>query len=616
MKYRSFKKVLSLSLLSVILFVQNAAAETRHSNHQYFVAVTDAVVQYLAYAPGATRLQMQKQVEKEALFFARFGMVPLKKDSMLKGVYLVYSMNDKRVEKFREQSQYFRYIQANLESSTEIPEVKPQRTPYRPPVAIPSQKTVTRGRSAPLAVKSSSSATQKSTIQSQSVENPTDTSWALEANSGANVRNAWDTTTGDSSIVVAVLGSGIDLSHPDLVANLWKDSPGATFASTKESVNGFNVYSPAGSTEPPQDDHGVTTHAAGIIGARGDNGIGVSGVAWNVKLMPVRVGKKGAANRVDSSVDFLNQGIEYILKKKAQGHKIVAVYNFINFSSDPANLSSVLSEKIDMLAQQNILFITGAGDNQRSLPTQLSFPGDFTNSNLISVGSYYWNPNPALGDSNLQYSSLSNFGDTRVHLAAPGERIFSTWIASVNYTSFDGFTRDAAGYVAGVAVLIKAAFPEYSANQIKAKILSSVRKYPVELAGKVSTLGVLDAEKALTPPLPGDFDQNGTVDGSDFLLWQRNVGATDVGNPADGNGDGIVNQADLNIWRDNLGRTNIFPALPGDFDFNNSVDGNDFMILQRNMGAVGWGNPCDANIDGKVDGADQELWKSNFGKSL
>ena len=108
-------------------------------------------------------------------------------------------------------------------------------------------------------------------------------SWGLDPYYGTNAREGWSFTTGSENEVVAVLGGGIDLTHPDLSANIWQD-PAPSAGNKKETIKGFNAYNTT-VANLPVDDHGITTFAAGVIGARGNNNIGVAGINWYAKLM-------------------------------------------------------------------------------------------------------------------------------------------------------------------------------------------------------------------------------------------------------------------------------------------------------------------------------------------
>jgi hypothetical protein len=109
---------------------------------------------------------------------------------------------------------------------------------------------------------------------------------------------------------------------------------------------------------------------------------------------------------------------------------------------------------------------------------------------------------------------------------------------------------------------------------------------------------------------PGDYDNTTTVDGADFLAWQRTLGITvAAGSGADGNKDGTVNAPDLALWRAGM------PAVspPGDYDHSNRVDGADFLLWQRTLGnTVAAGAGADGNNDGTINAADLAVWKAGM----
>lgn len=381
---------------------------------------------------------------------------------------------------------------------------------------------------------------------------PLDDNWALDAFYGTNARDAWDISTGSSSVIVALLGTGVDLNHEDLSPNLWKD-PSSSFASIKESRDGYNAFN-VSVRSPPADDHGIGSYVAGIIGAKGNNGKGISGVAWNVGLMPVKIARHIGGNTLQTDLAKTIEGIDYVIRKKRQGHNIVAIHSFFNFSADSSNS---LRNKIIEAGNEGILFINSAGDEGANLNSISRVPATFNLSNQISVGSYFgiFNPSRSPHFSDADYSPFSNFGTQKVHLAAPGEVIRSTWINN-GYQYYAG-TLSSAAYVAGAAALAKSKNNALTAVQIKDLLLSKARVYS-ELSTRVITSGVLDinqALKSLRVLPPGDYDQDGDVDGQDYLVWQRSYGQTGANLPADGNKDGRVDAADYVIWRDNYGST-------------------------------------------------------------
>ncbi|MCA9241190.1 MAG: S8 family serine peptidase [Planctomycetales bacterium] len=347
---------------------------------------------------------------------------------------------------------------------------------------------------------------------------------------GANLNNAWDLSTGNSDQVVAVLSTGVNLTHSDL--NLWKDeSP--FFSSIFESQDGFNAFNTTG-RNPPADDHGIGTHSAGVIAAIGNNGIGASGVAYNAQIMPVKIARVVSGGALQWSIDNLIAGIDYVIRKKQEGNNVVAIHSFWNFSSDPGRL---LEAKIMEAKEQGILYVNSAGDSALNIDQHPIYPASYDLPNLITVSAYYGS------EELIQSSPFSNFGSTAVDVAAPGEIVQNTWIGNNGYQIWAG-TSASAAYVAGTAALIEDLSPGIPPDEIKKLIRNSVNVRP-ELAPFVSTSGFLNAFEALRlleAESHGDFNGDGSVDAADYTVWRDGLGTE-------------YTAADYQTWRDNYGAT-------------------------------------------------------------
>jgi subtilisin family serine protease len=221
---------------------------------------------------------------------------------------------------------------------------------------------------------------------------------------------AWEQTTGSKDVVVAVVDTGIAYDHPELVDNVLRGS-------------GWDFI---GNDNDPRDLNGHGTHVAGTIGAKGNNAGGVSGVNWNVSLMPVRVLDANGSGTTASVTNGYVWAVEH-------GAKVVnASLGCMGFGCFSSTESAAIS------GHPNTLFVVAAGNaanNNDAVPT---YPCNYPAANLICV---------AATDENDVLASFSNYGTTNVDLAAPGVEILSTWPAYDSVFS-DGF--EAAGsWVAG-----------------------------------------------------------------------------------------------------------------------------------------------------------------------
>lgn len=266
-----------------------------------------------------------------------------------------------------------------------------------------------------------------------------------------NAPLAWDYTTGDSSISVGVIDTGIDQNHPDIRENMWTTWNGRL-------IYGWN-FADNSSDSMDLDGHG--SHVAGTIGAVGNNRIGITGVCWQVRVAALKFGLDVAS--AIAAIDFANY------------YKI----SILNASWGGRAYSQALKDAID---QYDGLFVASAGNDGTNNDVDPMYPASYDCKNIISV---------AAVDPYDTLARFSNYGLKTVDIAAPGTNILSLDLAG-EYSPLNG-TSMAAPHVAGAAALLKSSMPNISTITLKRIILSSAMENP-ELKGKILTGGILDME--------------------------------------------------------------------------------------------------------------------------
>lgn len=290
---------------------------------------------------------------------------------------------------------------------------------------------------------------------------------------------AWMTTKGSDEIVVAVLDSGVDFTHEDLRENMWfrPDSVPAYSDDELGTFNDLNGYNGTDSIADPMDDNGHGTHCAGIIGAEGDNGIGVSGINWKVKIMPLKFLGRGGFGSTDDAIEAIN----YAIDRKQKGVNV----RIISASWGSTSRSKALEDAVRAAGDAGILFVAAAGNDGSDNDRRPHYPSNYDLPNVISVAAL---------DRSDNLASFSNYGVKTVHVAAPGKEILSTWLND-GYREASG-TSMATPYVSGIAALILANEPDLTMAKLRERILGSVDKTDA-LNGKVSSGGRVCAANAL-----------------------------------------------------------------------------------------------------------------------
>src|SRR5438094_6788857 len=283
---------------------------------------------------------------------------------------------------------------------------------------------------------------------------------------------AWDITTGSSDVVVAVIDTGIDYTHPDLSANMFRNELDCNSNGIDDDGNGlvddcFGIDTANNDSNPMDDANpGHGSHVAGTIGAVGNNAVGVVGVNWAVRLMACKfLGATGSGSTADA-IDCL----EYVKLMKDRGVNIVATSN----SWGGGGFSQALFDAIEAHLQRGILFIAAAGNAASANDTKPFYPAAYYLPNILSV---------AATTRTDALASFSNFGRRTVHLGAPGQEILSTTPGNT-YSSLSG-TSMATPHVTGVAALLAAQNPARDWRAIKNLIVAGGDTVPA-LAATVS----------------------------------------------------------------------------------------------------------------------------------
>jgi thermitase len=311
--------------------------------------------------------------------------------------------------------------------------------------------------------------------------------WAL-ANDGQNggtqgadisAVGAWATTTGNNKVVVAVLDSGVDYTHPDLETNIWKRPENIKAYDDKnlgaiDDVDGYNALDNDGD---PMDQNGHGTHCAGIIGAEGGNSEGITGVNWTVQIMPLKFMDANGSGTTKDAIEAIN----YVIDRRNAGVNV----RIISASWGSTQKSRALEDVIKKAYDAGILFVAASGNSSVDTDKSPHYPSSYNVANVISVAAL---------DRNDQLTSFSNFGVKTVHIAAPGKDILSTWLGH-EFREASG-TSMATPVVAGVAALVLANDPKMSVDELRRHLLDSVDKLPA-LKTKVVTGGRINAAKAV-----------------------------------------------------------------------------------------------------------------------
>lgn len=297
---------------------------------------------------------------------------------------------------------------------------------------------------------------------------------------------AWEIFSGND-IIVAVTDTGVNYSHPDLAANMWRNPGEIPGDGIDNDGNGYvdDIYGidEADKDCDPMDDDGHGSHCAGIIGAVGNNALGVVGVNWRVRIMALDFFDSRGWGEEANAIKC----IEYAIR---HGARVISA----SWGGDPYN--PALYDAIELAGRSNILFVAGAGNNAKNNDITPFYPSSYSNENIIAV---------AASDRNDAMAYFSCYGSNSVDLAAPGMEILSTVL--FDQYGYKQGTSMATPFVTGAAALLLSIKPELSYAAVKKALLENVDRVPA-FASQLLSGGRLNVYKAALAILPAvEFDR-------------------------------------------------------------------------------------------------------------
>lgn len=299
---------------------------------------------------------------------------------------------------------------------------------------------------------------------------------------------AWSLTTGSRQVKIAVIDTGIDYNHPDLVDNMWtneaeKNGQPGVDDDGNGYVDDIHGYDFANDDGDPMDGHSHGTHCAGTIGAVHNNGVGVAGVMAEVSL----VGLKFLTDSGSGATDHAIKAIDYATKLGV---------DIMSNSWGGGGRSQALEDAIKRARDAGILFTAAAGNSGTNNDQRPHYPSNYDVENVISVAAH------TAGDS---LASFSCFGKRTVHIAAPGHNILST-TKSGGYAVFSG-TSMATPHVSGALGLLIAQEGRLSVEDARERLMAT--SVPVNTyRRKIIKGGRLNAYNLLTDTRPVRSEPN------------------------------------------------------------------------------------------------------------
>ena len=312
-----------------------------------------------------------------------------------------------------------------------------------------------------------------------------------------NAEDAWDIYDGGSNVIIALIDTGVDYTHEDLVDSIWTNDDEIVGNNIDDDGNGYiddtygwNFYSDSSMVYTgEEDDHG--THCAGTISAASDNDAGISGIVGDTGDVEIMILKALGGSDGSGTTEDVIEAINYAEENGA---------SIVNLSLGTTNFDYALYLT---MKNSDMLFVVAAGNDGADSDKTATYPAAYDLENIISVANLQC-------DGMLHYSS--NYGASAVDIAAPGSYILSTTTEDT-YSYMTG-TSMAAPMVTAVAAMVYSYYDDLSLSDVKQIVLGSANQLDA-LDGLVLTGGMLDAGAALSYDLSTlDEADTGTVKGS------------------------------------------------------------------------------------------------------
>lgn len=367
----------------------------------------------------------------------------------------------------------------------------------------------------------------------------------------------WDITTGNSNVVVAVIDTGVDYTHEDLAANMWVNAGEIAGNGVDDDGNGYiddvHGYDFLNNDADPMDDVSHGTHVSGTIAAVANNGIGITGVSWNARIMALKF--------LSFEGGLASGAVSAILYATDMGATVM------NNSWGGDFYSQIIKDAISDAEASGVLFVASAGNSYNDNDRMPVYPASYGLPNMITI---------AATDHNDIKADFSNYGANTVDLGAPGVSIYST-IPNAGYISKEG-TSMAAPHVSGAAALLLSKYPLLNYTQIKSRLMASADTVTgmrglTASNGRLNIFSAID-DDTINPAAINDLAVNTIEEFSITLNWTASGDDINSGTP---------HHYDLRYSSTPIDTSNFDTASPVDYVFANGPAGTPESFTVTNL---------------------------------